>query len=241
MLKKTFFSLLLLFSLLSSTLRAETITIASGAGYKRPLMEIAEKFEKKSGYHLDAVFGHMQQIFSQAKMTGQIAIIFGDRSFFDQSGISFAGYYPVGQGKLVLAWRQGLHLKSITDIRSNAVTRVGIPDEKKAIYGHAAAEYLQKSGLSGDVTSKLLVVSTVPQVSAYLETGEIDAGFINITDAIGIQGKTGGYLAAEQSLYTPIHIQAGVVTGFEGRTEVKALLEFLKSKESRAILKHYGL
>ena len=239
--KKPFFLLLIAFLLITSTLRAETITIASGAGYKRPLMEIAEKFEKKTGNHLDAVFGHMQQIFSQAKMTGQIAIIFGDRSFFDQSGISFAEYYPVGQGRLVLAWRNGLHLEKIMDIRDNRITRVGMPDEKKAVYGRAAAEYLQKSGLSGDVGSKVLVVSTVPQVSAYLETGEIDAGFINITDAIGIQDKIGGYLAAEQSLYTPIQIQAGVVKGFEDRDEVNALLKFLKSKESLAVLKHYGL
>ncbi|ABL64499.1 molybdate ABC transporter substrate-binding protein [Chlorobium phaeobacteroides] len=241
MTRKLFPPLFLLFSLFSVTLRAETIIIASGAGYKRPLMEIAGKYEKKTGRHIDAVFGNMQQIITQAQMSGNVSIIFGDKSFFDQSAISFAGYYPVGEGKLVLAWRKGLQVKRITDIREKRIARLGIPDEKKAIYGRVASEYLEKSGLSGAVKGKLLVVSTVPQVSAYLVSGEIDAGFINITDAIGIQENIGGYLVAGQSLYTPIHIQAGVVKGFEGRSDIRDFLQFLKEKESVAVLHHYGL
>ncbi|NTW63811.1 MAG: molybdate ABC transporter substrate-binding protein [Chlorobiaceae bacterium] len=241
MTRKLFLPLFLLFSLFSAALRAETITIASGAGYKRPLMEITSKYEQKTGGHIDAVFGNMQQIISQAQMSGNVSIIFGDKSFFDQSAISFANYYPVGQGKLVLAWRKGLHVKRITDISDKRIARVGIPDEKKAIYGRVAAEYLEKSGLSGAVKGKLLVVSTVPQVSAYLVSGEIDAGFINITDAIGIQENIGGYLVADQSRYTPIHIQAGVVKGFEGRAEIREFLQFLQERESIAILHHYGL
>ncbi len=239
--RKLFFPLLLLFSLFSPILKAETITIAAGAGYKRPLMEIAEQYERKSGSHVDAVFGNMQQVISQAQMSGNVSIIFGDRTFFDHSPITFSNYYPVGKGTLVLAWRSGLHLKKITDIREKGITRVGIPDAKKAIYGRVAAEYLKKSGLSEAVGSKLLVVSTVPQVSAYLVSGEIDAGFINITDAIGIQDNIGGYLAADPSLYTPIHIQAGVVKGFETQAQVKGFLQFLKETECAALLRKYGL
>ncbi|NTU97765.1 MAG: molybdate ABC transporter substrate-binding protein [Chlorobiaceae bacterium] len=226
---------------LTASLRAETITIAAGAGYKRPLMEIAEKFEKKTGNHVDAVFGHMQQILSQAQMTGQVSVIFGDRSFFDRSTIGFVSYYPVGKGTLVLAWRKGLSLNSIDDLRRKSFSRVALADEKKAIYGHAAAEFLKKSGLSRSIQGKLIVVATVPQVSAYLETGEVDAGFINVTDAIGIHEHIGGYLPVRQSFYTPIHIEAGVVTGFENQAVVKAFLKFMQEKECLAVLRYYGL
>jgi len=181
--KHIYLPLLLLFSLFSLNLRAENITIAGGAGYKRPLVEIANQYEKKTGNHIDAVFGHMQQIFSQAKMSENVSIIFGDKTFFDHSGINFSSYYPVGNGNLVLAWRKGLHLTSIAEIRNKEITRVGIPDANKAVYGHAATEYLKNAGLSAIVAPKIIAVSTVPQVSAYLVSGEIDCGFINITDA----------------------------------------------------------
>ncbi|NTW83126.1 MAG: molybdate ABC transporter substrate-binding protein [Chlorobiaceae bacterium] len=239
--KKPFLFLFAFLLLVSPVLQAENITVAAGGGYKRPLMEIAERFEKKTGYHIDAVFGHMQQIFSQAQMTGQISVLFGERSFFEQSGITFASHYPLGQGKLVLAWRKGLLIKKISDIKGSSVTKVAMPDDKKAVYGKAAGEYLQKSGLGSDISGKLLVVSTVPQVSSYLVTGEVDAGFINVTDAIGVQDNIGGYLPAEQSYYTPIFIQAGVVKGFENQAGVVALMKFLREKEAIAILKHYGL
>ena len=239
--KFLFFAVFIVSFFLSATLRAESITIAAGAGYKRPLMEIAEKFEKKTGNHVDAVFGHMQQIISQSRMTGQIAVLFGEKSFFEQSAINFVSYYPLGQGKLVLAWRKGLVLKKIDDIGTSTVTRVAMPDDRKAVYGKAAAEYLQKSGLAGHLGSKLLVVATVPQVSSYLQTGEIDAGFINVTDAIGIQENIGGYLPAEQSLYTPIFIEAGVVSGFEKQSVVRSFLKFMQDKDCIAILRHYGL
>ncbi len=241
MTKKPFFLVLILFSLFSQTLRAESITIAAGAGYKRPIVEIIRQYEQTNGQHIDAVFGNMQQIISQTRMSGKVSMIFGEKSFFDQSGITFVKYYPVGEGRLVLAWRKGLHLKQIQDICENKITRVGIPDEKKAIYGHVAAEYLNNAGLANKVAVKLLVVSTVPQVSAYLVSGEIDAGFINVTDAIGIRDKIGGFVAADQLLYTPIHIQCGVIKGFEAQPEVQEFLQFLKSRESAAILQHYGI
>lgn len=239
--KHIYLPLLLLFSFFSLNLRAENITIAAGAGYKRPLVEIANQYEKKTGKHIDAVFGNMQQIISQAKMSGNVSIIFGEKTFFDHSGINFSSYYPVGTGNLVLAWRKGLHMKSIEEIRNKEITRIGIPDANKAVYGRAATEYLKNSGSSEIVAQKLITVSTVPQVSAYLVSGEIDCGFINITDAIGIQDNIGGYLAAEKSLYTPILIKGGVVSGFEHHKEVQAFLKFLYEKESMAILRHYGI
>jgi molybdate transport system substrate-binding protein len=239
--KHIYIPLLLLFSLFSLNLRAENITIAAGAGYKRPLVDIANEYEKKTGKHIDAVFGNMHQIISQTKMSGNVSVIFGDKTFFDQSGINFSGYYPVGNGNLVLAWRKGLHVTSIEEIRNKEITRIGIPDANKAVYGRAATEYLKNSGSSSIVAQKLITVATVPQVSAYLVSGEIDCGFINITDAIGIQDKIGGYLAADKSLYTPILIQGGVVSGFENQPDVKTFLKFLYEKESMAILRHYGI
>lgn len=240
-LKKTILSLLLLLAAIPAVLHAEQITIATGAGYKRPLMEIAALYEKKTGNHIDAVFGNMQQIFSQTETSGKVSIIFGEKSFLERSSLAFSNFHPVGKGTLVLAWRKGLKLKRTGDIRRNDITRLGIPDRQKAIYGHAAEEYLKNSGLADTVKQKLIVLSTVPQVSAYLVSGEIDAGFINITDAIGIQKKTGGMLQIPRNLYSPIDIQAAIIKESEKKTEVADFLRFLKQRESVAILKRYGI
>lgn len=224
-----------------NTVFAQTITIVSGAGYKRPLIQVAKLYEEKTGHKIDAVFGNMSQIASQAKMSGKVAVIFGDRHFFDKSGILFSSYHKVGKGTLVLAYRKGLQINMISDIETGAVKRLALPDSAKAIYGLAAVQYLKNTGLYQKVENKCLTVSTVPQVSSYLILKEVDAGFINLTDAIGIKDQIGGYLEADRAKYSPIQIEAGVVKGFENSSLTAELLQFLKTPEVKKILEEYGL
>ena len=85
------------------------------------------------------------------------------------------------------------------------------------------------------------MVATVPQVSAYLVSGEVDAGFINLTEALGVRERIGGYLEIDRALYSPIRIVGGIVKGFEHQESVEALATFLKSDEAREILGKHGL
>lgn len=224
-----------------SSLHAGEITLASGAGYKRPLVELISRYQDETGNKVTAVYGTMRQVIAQAQMSGQVALILGDQKFFDRSGLEFDAFHPIGQGRLVLAWRQGVGIEKISDIAGGGVARVGMPDPVKAIYGFAADEFLQQSGLQQKVSEKLIRLGTVPQVSAYLLSGDIDAGFINSTDAIGVREKIGGFLVADNSLYAPISINAGVLKGFEDNMDVAGFVEFLQSPGGREILGRYGL
>ncbi|WP_041464168.1 molybdate ABC transporter substrate-binding protein [Pelodictyon luteolum] len=238
--KKTLFPILL-FMLVAGTLHAATLTIAAGAGYKRPLMEISRLYEEKNGTHVDGVYGNMQHIITQTTMSGKVAIILGDRDCLLRSGVKTSGFHRIGGGKLVLAWRKGLKLDRASSIEGKAFGRIGMPDPSKTIYGNAATTFLQRSGLEAGTRTKLMTMSTVPQVSAYLITGELDAGFLNLTDALAIQEQIGGFMPIEQSLYEPINIGTVKVAGFENNNEARRFLEFLEKPESLAIFGKYGL
>ena len=47
-------------------------------------------------------------------------------------------------------------------------------------------KYLHNTGLWTPLQKKLLIVGTVPQVSTYLLSGEVDVGFINLTEAMAL-------------------------------------------------------
>ncbi|RNA64563.1 molybdate ABC transporter substrate-binding protein [Prosthecochloris sp. ZM_2] len=241
MINHLFTALCSLVLLCQAPLFAGDITIASGAGYKRPLQDITTLYREKTGNTVSAVFGNMHQIISQASLSGSIAIMIGDQKFFDRSGLDFASFQPVGKGRLVLAWRKGLNLERIGQITAEDIERIGFPDSSKAIYGSAATQYLANSGLMENTAEKLLKLSTVPQVSSYIISKEIDAGFINLTDAIGIAEAIGGYLPADESLYSSIAINAGVLKEFSNNPDVRDFLDFLDTAEARTILKTYGL
>ncbi len=236
------FALALLFVFaLAATARAESVIVASGAGYKKLVTELAATYEKQSGHKLELVFGNMGQVVAQAKGSGKVRVIIGEKGFLDRSGVSFASFHELGRGVLVLAWPKGRVMTGLNDLTRAEVKRVAMPDAQKAIYGKAGTEALNASGLMDKVRGKLLVVATVPQVTTYLALGEVDAGLTNLTDVMDLGGRIGGYLRVDPKLYAPIVIGAGVLKPAASDPEVAAFVRFLASPQARGIAKRHGL
>jgi len=219
----------------------ETVLVAGGAGYKRPIDEIANGFEAASKIKVERIYGHMGQVLQQTRASGKVAVVFGEQDVLEKAEqVSFAKYLPLGEGRLVVAWAKGKTLKLPADVAGDGFARIALADTKQAIFGKAAIEFLQHSGLFPVVEKRLLTVSTVPQVSAYLISGEVDAGFINLTEALAIRDKIGGYLEIPASSYTPIHITAAWVAG-QDTAAVRAFVDYLQTPAVHEIIKRYGL
>lgn len=222
--------------------QATTLTIAAGAGYKRPVSELSQEFQRTSGIKVETLYGNMGQVLSQATQTEKITIIFGDRSFLEAAKqVEFARFIPAGRGRLVIAWAKGKTLHSVEDLERPEFSRIALPDMRHAVYGKAASEFISSSGLAAKLPTTLLTVATVPQVSAYLISGETDAGFINLTEALGIQDKIGGYLEIDAKGYSPIQIVGGIIQGRENTPGVHELEAFLKTEAAQQILNKHGL
>jgi len=220
---------------------AEPLTMAAGAGYKKPVTELAAAFAAKSGVKPELIFGNMGQLTTQVKSSGAIDVIVGEKSFLQNAGLSVDGATVLGRGVLVVAWPKGKTLAAPADVAKPEVTRLAMPDPAKAIYGKAAVQYLEKAGLAKAVAGKLLAVATVPQVTTYLQSGEVDAGFLNRTDALGAGDSIGGFLEIDPSQYSPIEIVAVGVPGAKNPDAAKAFAVFLGSPEAQAVIKRHGL
>lgn len=220
-------------------LHASELKIAAGAGYKKPVLKIVKEYEKTHG-KVDAFFGNMKQVSAQAK-NSDIALIIGDKNYLqNRSKINFEKYTTVGVGKAVLAYSKNTTIKKLEDIKSNKISRVAMPQPKKAIYGIAGQEILNNAKLYKNIKEKLFVVATVPQVATYLVANEVDAGIINLTAALANKDRIGGYINIDQNLYSKIEIVAGS-NKYCHTDECKKFLEFLNSKKAKDIFTKYGL
>ncbi len=226
-----------------STVFAQNLMVAAGAGYKKPVSDVIEAFEKDTGIRTNAVFGNMQMVASQAKQTGEISCIIGDKKFLAalESTVTFVDYAAIGKGILVLAYRKGIKLEKPEDMASDRVKSLFVPQDKKAIYGTAGAEALKSYGYASKLAGKVTQVATVPQVVSYLLTGEADAGFINLTEAMANKDRLGGYIVVPQDKYGEILIVAGVVTGFQNAPETLKFIAHLKTEKAKKIFAKYGL
>jgi molybdate transport system substrate-binding protein len=219
----------------------QSLMVAGGAGYKRPIEEIAQGFEAGSKIRVERFYGHMGQVLAQARASGKVAVVFGEREVLEGAEqVKFSRFLPLGTGRLVVAWPKGKQMQQPKDVASAAFARIALADTRQAIFGKAALEYLQHAGLYPLVEKRLLTVSMVPQVSSYLVSGEVDAGFINLTEALAIRDQIGGYLEIPQAEYTPVAIVAAQVSG-QDSAEVQAFVSYLQTPAVSDILKRYGM
>lgn len=220
---------------------AQDTTLAAGAGFRRPLAEVSLAYEKASGNKILQVYGHMGQVIAQARESGKIALVCGDQAVLKAAqGVAYERFARLGLGKLVVAYRKGVTLAKAEDITGDAIKRIGIPDQANAIYGKAGRQFLERAKLAARIDLKLIAVATVPQVTSYVVSGEVDAGFVNATDAIGAAANIGGFVEVRADLYDPVEVGCGVVAR-QSTSAAEGFTRFLETPEGRAILARYGL
>ncbi|MDQ1326410.1 MAG: Molybdate transporter substrate-binding protein [Campylobacterota bacterium] len=226
---------------LSAGLMANEIYIASGAGYKRAISELSTVFEQKTQMKVNQIYGNMQQISEQIKYSDKIAVFVGDEDFIKKLKIDYSQKIELGMGSLVLVFSK--HHQNVSGIEAlslETIKKIGLPDTKKTIYGKAADEFLNHANLHHTLKNKLNVFQAAPQVSSYLISGDLDAGFINKTDYLGIKQNVGKMIEIDKNLYSPIKI-IGVVLSGRQSPQTDSLVEFLSSDEAKNILNKHGL
>ncbi|MDO4968917.1 MAG: molybdate ABC transporter substrate-binding protein [Comamonadaceae bacterium] len=216
------------------------LLIAAGAGYRKPVLELVQAFTEATGIKAEASFGNMKQIEMQARQNPDISVLIGDKAFLAPMQLS-EKFDLLGQGKLVLVAAQGQSLQGLEDLKGAAFQRIAMPDRSKAVYGNAAYTCLERSGLMPAVQARLLEVATVPQVSAYVLTRQVDAGFVNATEALALQDKAGPQVAVAATCYDPIELSMTVLTGRENSTGVQAFQDFVATPTARKVMQRHGM
>ncbi|MHA3903229.1 molybdate ABC transporter substrate-binding protein [Castellaniella sp. WN] len=219
---------------------ADTLLIAAAGGYRKPLMELIRQLPTSSGLKVEASFGHIRGIVTQARQNADVALLIGDRALLEPEGLA-ARYERLGAGRLAIIYRQGLTLDSIRDLAGDPVQRYAIPHHQRTIYGRAAAQCLQRTGLDVATQAKRTESDGVPQVGAYVALGDMDAGFVNLTEALGRGDSIGGHFLVPDTCYDPIEITMAVTKAHEHDTAVRIWTDYVATPAARAILRRHGL
>ena len=230
------------------------LLVLAGAGYKRPVEALCAAFTQATGLVVTRGYGNLQQMFAQAQASGRVDVLVGDSSFIDQAhGLQLPRRVALGQGILALAWRRHLPvpdglsgLAGVRQLLAQPSWSVGMPTPQQAVYGHAAKQLLLAQGLWQGLQDRLKVVATVPQVSAYLSSGELDLGFVNLTEALVAKDQLGGFLTlpSGEGSYAEVAIVAAMPEASKSGsdlTNAQQFALFLETPVARDILRRAGL
>lgn len=225
---------------LTPAMAADGVLIAAGAGYRKPVLELLQTFSQSTGIKAEASFGNMKQVEIQARQNPEINLLIGDKAFLEPMDLA-SRYALLGQGRLVLVASKAHPLSALTDLTQPQFKRIAVPDRSKAVYGKAAFACLERSGLLPAVQDRLLEVATVPQVSAYLITGDVDAGFVNKTEAMALKDKAGASVEVAQDCYAPIDLSLAVIKGRDANAATQAFIDFIATPQARQVMERHGL
>ncbi|MFD0589078.1 molybdate ABC transporter substrate-binding protein [Paenibacillus sp. GCM10027627] len=132
-----------------------------------------------------------------------------------------------------------LKIASNEDLLQDTVAKIaiGIPESVPA--GKYAEEALKKAGLWDKLQPKSVQAKDVKQVLQYVETGNVDAGFVYKTDALSSDAVQIAF-QVDAASYSPILYPIGIVKASKHQTEAKALYDYLQGEEAQGVFAKYG-
>ncbi|KPD01475.1 Molybdate-binding periplasmic protein precursor [Geobacillus sp. BCO2] len=114
---------------------------------------------------------------------------------------------------------------------------IGIPESVPA--GMYAKQTLEKAGLWEQVKAKLVYAKDVRQVLTYVETGNVDAGFVYRTDAL-VSDNVKIAAAVPSGMHDPIVYPLGVVKTSKHLKEARELYDYLTSEQALQLFEQHG-
>jgi molybdate transport system substrate-binding protein len=223
------------------------ITISAAASLNNVLTEIRSDFEKKNDHiHLLINLGGsgalQQQIIQGAPVDLFISaaeIQFGE--LIKNGFIKKQDSTDLLGNKLVLITNKESSIKitGFSDLQKRAIKEIAIGTPETVPAGMYAKQTLQNLGMWEKVQTKIIPTKDVRQVLNYVETGNVDAGIVYMTDA-KISDKVKVVSVADEQTHDPIVYPAGIIKESLHHKEALQFYHYLKSKPARIIFEKYG-
>lgn len=220
------------------------LRVAVAANFAAPVIELAKQFELETGYSVSVVSGSSGKHYAQIVNGAPFDVFFAaDRERpqkLEESGLAVVGSrFTYASGRLVLwsvdeeAVRNGAEALSSTSVR-----RLAMANPRLAPYGRAAAEILERYGLSSSFAGRIVQGESVAQAFQFVASGNAELGFVALSQLRSLPaGLKGSSWLVPGDLHTPIEQQAVLLK--DGHTAHR-FLEFVASDAARELIRSYG-
>jgi molybdate transport system substrate-binding protein len=126
-------------------------------------------------------------------------------------------------------------------VRSPAIRRLAIANVTGAPYGRASKEAMERLGVWADAQPKLIVGENISQTAQFIETGNVDAGFVALSLVLSPKLKDKGrWTEVPRNLYGSLDQGAVITAHGRGNPAALVYIDFLKGSAARRILESYG-
>lgn len=233
--------------LLAGAAHADEVSVAVAANFTAPMQKIAAQFEKDTGHKAVLSFGATGKFYAQINNGAPFGILLAaddstpERIAKEGKGVAESRFtYAIGQ--LVLWSKQPNYVDDKGAVlKTGDYKHIAIANPKLAPYGLAAAQTVEKLGLTTQVQAKTVLGENIGQTYQFAASGNAQLGFVALSQVME-DGKLreGSAWVVPASMHEPIRQDAIVLNTAKDNAAAKALMEYLKGDKARAIIKSYG-
>jgi molybdate transport system substrate-binding protein len=132
-----------------------------------------------------------------------------------------------------------LTFNTVRQLTGKSIKKIAIGQPESVPAGQYAKEMLTTRQVWDTLKDKYVYAKDVRQVLTYVETGNVDVGFVYKTDAL-TSDKVRIALHIASGLHSAIVYPAGVVKESKHAAEAKAFYTYLQSDKAGAVFEKYG-
>ncbi len=225
----------------------ETIVrMAVAANMQYAIKELADQFEKDTGYTCEVILGSSGKLFAQIKEGAPYDLFLSADLTYPEAlhaiDLTYETPKIYAYGTLVL-WSYTSTLKpSLEVLQTDSVRHIALANPKTAPYGKAAIEVLDFYGLSATLQDKLVFGESIGQTNQFITSGAADIGFTSqsvvVSKAIN---KKGVWIRINEKAYTPMPQGVVLIKRKKSKNRgAQAFYEYLFSGEGKDILQKFG-
>ncbi|WP_369799031.1 MULTISPECIES: molybdate ABC transporter substrate-binding protein [unclassified Methanosarcina] len=225
----------------------DTLTVSAAASLTEAFTDMESRFEaENTGIDVKMNFagsGNLRMqieggapidVFASADQN-HMDILSGEELIENSSRKDFAQNSLV----LIVPATSTLNITGIEDLISPKVEKISIGNPDTAPVGKYARLALTETGLWDQLENRTILAEDVKQVLVYVERGEVDAGFVYMTDAKTAEPGTIKIIGSVP-VSTPVSYPIAVVSSSEHKEEAQEFLDFVAGEEGQEILEEYG-
>jgi len=229
---------------------APELVAAAAADLSSALPEISAGYEKKTGVKVKLSFGASGALTQQIQNGAPFDLFFSadmdyPRQLVTAGAADGASLYQYAVGRLVL-WVPAdspldVEKKGMQVLLDPAVKKIAIGNPQHAPYGRAAAAALKHYGLYDQVADRLVLGENISQAAQFVESGNAQVGFVALAHAAApaMKGK-GKYWEVPAEAYPALAQGVVVLSGSQHKKEAAEFLDYIRTKETREVLRKYG-
>ena len=220
------------------------VIVAVAANFSRTHDELARRFEARTGVEVESSVGSTGQLYAQIRNGAPFDIFLAADGLrprlLEEEGLTLsATRFTYATGRLALFGPGFDSVRSggveLTDAR---VVNVALASPRTAPYGAAAAAVLDRLGLGGALSRRLVRGENVGQVLQFVRSGAAELGFVALSQIIDEPGES--YWLVPAGYHAPLDQDGVLLPAADGKGAALQYFEFLRSDEAREVIRAFG-